>query len=250
MTYTLTIPSLQGFDIIFVCSLNWVLTTYVSCILFTCARTESVRMTHFHFISTSTQSVTMTAAQNSYHFVVVDSNVPVVVRIWYSSSSKGERNSKHLSSNSYRYIDSVKSLIIQTLRIIWVRCIPLRLRSKTRRRAALGFSPVDREGMSASPFPLRQTWRFYLRSISQTQFLSNDIPHSPAYGDIVRPSVVFCLVDTILTTVFAQSLSNFTDKLSMMRGGTLLILQLGHGVKGHLCQSAYKTFWAQHRLQF
>ena len=189
MTYTLTIPSLQGFDIIFVCSLNWVLTTYLSCILFTCARTESVRMTHFHFISTSTQSVTMTAAQNSYHFVVVDSNVPVVVRIWYSSSSKGERNSKNLSSNSYRYIDSVKSLIIQTLRIIWVRCIPLSLRSKTRRRAALGFSPVDREGMSASPFPLRQTWRFYLRSISQTQFLSNDIPHSPAYGDIVRPSV-------------------------------------------------------------
>ena len=31
-------------------------------------------------------------------------------------------------------------------------------------------------------------------------------------------------MDTIATTVFAQSLSNFTCKLWMMRGGTLLIL--------------------------
>ena len=43
-------------------------------------------------------------------------------------------------------------------------------------------------------------------------------------------SVTLFLVDTIATTVFAQSLSNFTCKLWMMRGGTLLIL--GHGVKG------------------
>ena len=43
-------------------------------------------------------------------------------------------------------------------------------------------------------------------------------------------SVTLYLVDTIATTVFAQSLSNFTCKLWMMRGGTLLIL--GHGVKG------------------
>ena len=46
------------------------------------------------------------------------------------------------------------------------------------------------------------------------------------------------LVDTIQTTVFAQSLSNFTCKLWIMRGGILLIL--GHGSKvkvnfGTLC---------------
>ena len=43
---------------------------------------------------------------------------------------------------------------------------------------------------------------------------------------------------TIATTVFAQSLSNFTCKLWMMRGGTLFIL--GHGVKGQgqLCPPA------------
>ena len=35
---------------------------------------------------------------------------------------------------------------------------------------------------------------------------------------------------TIATTVFAQSLSNFTCTFAMMRGGTLLIL--GHEVKG------------------
>ena len=44
-------------------------------------------------------------------------------------------------------------------------------------------------------------------------------------------SVTLYLVGTITTTVFARSLSNFTCKLGMMRGGTLLIL--GHGVKGH-----------------
>ena len=46
----------------------------------------------------------------------------------------------------------------------------------------------------------------------------------------VSGSVTLYLVDTIATTVFDQSLSNFTCKLWMMRGGTLLIL--GHGIKG------------------
>ena len=37
-------------------------------------------------------------------------------------------------------------------------------------------------------------------------------------------SIAICLVSTTQTTVFAWSLSNFTCKLFMMRGGTLLIL--------------------------
>ena len=47
----------------------------------------------------------------------------------------------------------------------------------------------------------------------------------------------------IQTTVFAQSLLNFTYKLFMMRGGTLLIL--GHGFKGQgqIWHFVYKTFW-------
>ena len=62
-------------------------------------------------------------------------------------------------------------------------------------------------------------------------------------GACVCVSVTLYLVGTIATTVLAQSLSNFTCKLWMMRGGTLLIL--GHGVKGQgqLWHSVYKTCW-------
>ena len=66
----------------------------------------------------------------------------------------------------------------------------------------------------------------------------------------VSGSVTLYLVDTIATTVFAQSLSNFTCTFAMLRGGTLLIL--GHGVKGQgqlwqgqLWHSVYKTLWAR-----
>ena len=61
----------------------------------------------------------------------------------------------------------------------------------------------------------------------------------------VRGSVTLYLVDTIATTVFAQSLSNFTCTFAMMRGGALLIL--GHGVKGQgqLWHSVHKTLWTR-----
>ena len=61
----------------------------------------------------------------------------------------------------------------------------------------------------------------------------------------VRGSVTLYLVDTIATTVFARSTSNFTCTFAMMRGGTLLIL--GHGVKGQgqLWHSVYKTLWTR-----
>ena len=48
--------------------------------------------------------------------------------------------------------------------------------------------------------------------------------------------------------VFAKSLSNFTCKLRVMRGGTVLIM--GHGVKGQGWHSLYKTLWAGNRLVF
>ena len=61
----------------------------------------------------------------------------------------------------------------------------------------------------------------------------------------VRGSVTLYLVDTIATTVFAQSISNFTCTFAMMRGGTLLIL--GHGFKGQgqPWHSVYKTLWTR-----
>ena len=61
----------------------------------------------------------------------------------------------------------------------------------------------------------------------------------------MRGSVTLCLVDTIATTVFVQSISNFTCTFAMVRGGTLLISV--HGVKGQgqLWHSVYKTLWAR-----
>ena len=52
-------------------------------------------------------------------------------------------------------------------------------------------------------------------------------------GQRWRSTLALCVSDivhTIQTTVFVQSFSNFSCKLWMMRGGTLLIF--GHGVKG------------------
>ena len=60
------------------------------------------------------------------------------------------------------------------------------------------------------------------------------------------------IVHTIQTTVFAQSFSNFSCKLWMMRGGTLLIFS--HGVTGSKVKvnfgTMYKTLWTGYRLQF
>ena len=65
----------------------------------------------------------------------------------------------------------------------------------------------------------------------------------------VGGSVTLYLVDKIATTVFDQSLSNFTCMLWMLRGGTLSIL--AHGIKGQsqLRHSVYKTLWTRYRLQ-
>ena len=65
----------------------------------------------------------------------------------------------------------------------------------------------------------------------------------------VGGSVTLYPVNTIATTVFDQSLLNFTCKLWMMKGGTLLILE--HGIEGQsqLWHSVYKTLWTQYRLQ-
>ena len=56
--------------------------------------------------------------------------------------------------------------ITQTLRIIWVKCIPLNLRSKARRRATPLLPTLDLllpiEWRSAAHFPLGQTWQFQL----------------------------------------------------------------------------------------
>ena len=60
-------------------------------------------------------------------------------------------------------------------------------------------------------------------------------------GECVRRSVTLYLVDMIVTTVFARSLSNFACTFFMIIGRTLLIS--GQRVKGEgqLLHSVYKT---------
>ena len=76
--------------------------------------------------------------------------------------------------------------ITQILKIIWVRCIPLSLRSKARRRATpllptLIYSCPSRVMVScALPFyDKSDDFNFH---ITNFPFLSSNIPSSPAYG--------------------------------------------------------------------
>ena len=78
--------------------------------------------------------------------------------------------------------------------------------------------------------PSQQRWRGYSNAAVRG-WLGEWVVGSWV-GGWVRGSVPLYLVDTIATTVFAQSLSNFTCAFTMMRGGTLLIL--GHRVQGIL----------------
>ena len=76
-------------------------------------------------------------------------------------------------------------LITLTLKIISVRCIPLNLRSKTRRRATLLFPTWIYSCQSVGtvnftlPFTTSVTIVFH---ITNFPFLSSNIPSSPAYG--------------------------------------------------------------------
>ena len=105
----------------------------------------------------------------------------------YSPCSRPVRSGWYLSSTSH--MDTSMTfcpLIIQTLRIISVRCIPLNLRSKTRRRANTSASYLDlllsigRDGqLHTSLYDKRDYFNFH---ITNFPFLSSNIPSSPAYG--------------------------------------------------------------------
>ena len=92
----------------------------------------------------------------------------------------------------------------------------------------------------------QQRWRGYSNAVVRG-WMGERV--SGCVGELVGPSRFTLWTDTIATTVFDQSLSNFTCQLWMMRGGTLLIL--GHGIKGQskLWHSVYKTLWTRYRLQ-
>ena len=89
---------------------------------------------------------------------------------------------------TYRYtLITYCPLITQTLRIISVRCIPVRLRSKTQRRTTLLLPtwinlllPIGRDGqLRTSLYDKRDDFNFH---ITNFPFRSSNIPSSPAYG--------------------------------------------------------------------
>ena len=75
--------------------------------------------------------------------------------------------------------------ITQILRIIWVKCIPLSLRSKTRRRATpllptWTIRSIESDGqLRTSLYDKRDGFNFH---ITNFPFLSSNIRSSPAYG--------------------------------------------------------------------
>ena len=105
----------------------------------------------------------------------------------YSHCSRPVGNGWHLSSTSH--IDTSTTfcpLITLTLKIILVRCIPLNLRSKTRRRATplLPTSIYSCQSVGTVNFTLpfydkRDDFNF---NITNFPFLSSNIPSSPVYG--------------------------------------------------------------------
>ena len=81
---------------------------------------------------------------------------------------------------TYRYIDDVFQSITQILRIILVRCIPLTLRSKTRRRTTHLLPIWNYYGqLRTSIYDKRDDFNFHITNFS---FLSSKIPSSPAYA--------------------------------------------------------------------
>ena len=114
--------------------------------------------------------------------------LPHTERNSYSLCSRPVGNGLHLSSTSH--IDTSMTYCpwtTQTLKYISVRCIPLSLRSKTRRRATLLFSTwiysylsVARDGqLCTSLYDKRDDFNFH---ITIFPFLSRNIRSSPAYG--------------------------------------------------------------------
>ena len=88
-------------------------------------------------------------------------NIPIDQSLLSTGKKKNLSSTSH-TDTSMTYCQS----ITQILRIIWVRCMTLNLRSKARQRAThllpTWIYSCRAEGRSAVYFPLRQTWRIQL----------------------------------------------------------------------------------------
>ena len=125
--------------------------------------------------------------------------------------------------------------ISQTLRIIWVKCIPLSLRSKIRRRATpllptWIYSCRSRVTVSCALYDKRDDFNFH---ITNFPFLSSNIPYSPAYGVFISQLIRY-----------ARACSSYG--CFILRAARLSSKHLGQGYVMERLKSSLRKFYGRY----
>ena len=149
-----------------------------------------------------------------------------------------ERKNWHLSSTSHT--DTLMTYcqsITQILKIIWVRCIPLSLRSKTRQRATpllpyldLLLSIESDGQLRTSLYDKRDDFNFH---ITNFPFLSSNIPSSPAYGVFISQLIRY-----------ARACSSY--ECFILRAARLSSKLLGQGYVMERLKSSLRKFYGRY----
>ena len=126
-------------------------------------------------------------------------------------------------------------LITLTLKIISVRCIPLNLRSKTRRRATLLlpnwiYSCQSVGTVNFTLYDKRDDFNFH---ITNFPFLSSNIPSSPAYGVFISQLIRY-----------ARACSSY--ECFILRALRLSNKLLGHGYVKERLRSSLRKFYGRY----
>ena len=141
--------------------------------------------------------------------------------------------------------------ITQILRIIWIRSIPLSLRSKTRRRATpllptWIYSCRSRRTISCTlPFTTNVT---IPTSISQTfLLLSSNIPFLPAYGVFISQLIRYARVCSFYECFILRASGNVWNRPS----GSFMV---DMGISSHIMKSpspkCYMAFFGYDHIQW
>ena len=127
--------------------------------------------------------------------------------------------------------------IPQISRIIWVRCIPLNLRLKTRRRATpllpiwIYSRSIGRDGqLRTSLYDKRDDFNFH---ITNFPFLSSNIPSSPAYGIFISQLMRY-----------ARACSSY--ECFILRAARLSFKLLGQGYVLERLKSSLRKFYGRY----
>ena len=123
-------------------------------------------------------------------------------------------------------------LITLTLKIISVRCIPLNLRSKTRRRATLLLPTwIGRDGqLHTSLYDKRDNFNF---NITNFPFLISNIPSSPAYG-------------VFFSQLIRHARASYSYECFLLRAVRLSNKLLGQGYVKERLRSSLRKFYGRY----